>query len=129
MAEWWNVNKRVRVYSGHAASAQKQGWINAPAGLLQVDEYKGSIQFWPEQLRFDGGGSWEPEDRLDTGGYPDFFVRLEDLSKEPYVDPLATIPPEDNPMPEPDDVPPPPVFGDVPTDAEIGRVVRYLKSL
>ncbi len=120
---WYNVNKVVQVWSGHADSAQKKGKLYPPAGLEDIDEYKGSVQFDPEALRFDFPGWF---DEIVNPAYPQFWVRKEDLSNEPYdadVDPDAPVGPDE----EPPVVAPPPA--DKPSHAEIGRVVEYLLSL
>ena len=130
---WYNVNKIVQVWSGHADSAQKKGKLYPPVGLEDIDKYKESIQFDPEKLQFDLDGRFDREgtERHDLN-YAGFWVRREDLSFEQYnpdagdPDPVGPDPS----VPEPEEPPvvaPPP--SDVPSFEEIGRVVVYLKSL
>ena len=125
---WYNVNKIVQVWSGHADSAQKKGKLYPPAGLESIDEYKGSVQFDPEQVRFDFPGWF---DDIPTTQYPQYWARLDDLTFEPWVegedqeDP-GPVGPDPVPVPEPEPAPEP---SDVPSFEEIGRVIVYLKSL
>lgn len=123
MDKWFNVNKDIRVWAGHS-EAQKQGWIYAPAAVYIIDEYKGSGQFKPEDMKFDLDGRIEVKS---DPGYSDYWVRLDELSLVPFDLDVDEEPPVGPDPEEPPVVAPPP--SDVPTDAEIGRVVRYLKSL
>ncbi len=114
MSQWWNVNKVVKVWSGHANSAQRKGDIYPPAGLKAIDEYQGSVEFNPEDLLFDLDGKFidDPDSR-----YPGYWVRLSDLTKEQY-DPS----PGPVPGPGPDPVPVP---GDI-SDEEAGAALRTI---
>ena len=118
MAEWWNVNKVVKVWSGHASSAQRKGDIYPPAGLYATDEYQGSVEFNPEDLRFalDGKFVDDPDP-----SYPGYWVRLSDLSKEQYN-------PNPDPDPEPEPDPEPDPFSGV-TDEQAGAAIRKLVNL
>ena len=124
MSEWWNVNKIVQVWSGHAGSAQKKGKIYPPAGLEAIDEYQGSVEFIPADLLFDLDGHFDREDTEDQdASYPDFFVRLDDVTKDQY-DPSE---PDPGPGPDPDPDPDPvPVPGDVPSPTELGEAMFVL---
>ena len=126
---WYNVNKVVQVWSGHAGSAQKKGRLYPPVGLEDIDKYKESIQFDPDKLRFDRDGKF---DRMGTedqdASYPDFWVRREDLSFEMF-DPDAGDPGPVGPDPEEPPVVAPPPSVDEPSDADVGRVIKYLFSL
>ena len=124
MDKWFNVNKDIRVWGGHS-DARKQGWIFAPAAVYAVEEYQGSVKFLPEDMMFDALGRIEV--KADPG-YPEYWVRLEDLSLVPFdLDTPDPIGPDD-PAPEPDEVWPTPEFTR-PSDETIGRVVRYLLGL
>ena len=129
MDKWFNVNKDIRVWSGHSDNAQKKGKIFAPAGLFAIDEYKGSVEFKPEDLKFDGDGRFERDgtEKKDAA-YPGFWVRLDELSVVPFdLDDDEPVGPGD-PLPgDPSPVPPQPV-GE-PSDEEVGRVVKFLLSL
>lgn len=103
MAEWWNVNKIVQVWEGHGAN-HKQGKLHPPAGVEIIDVYQGYGQINMADVRFDKDGHWED---LETDPhYPDYWVKMDDLSKDLY---------DPDPDPEPK-----------PSNEEIGRVVRYL---
>lgn len=119
MAEWWNVNKTVQVWAGHAEN-QKQGRLVPAAGVEILEQYKGSGRFDPDEVRFEGNGHWE--EFKDNPSYPEYWVQMDLLSKTPFIPS-----PDPTPFPDPDPVPDPvPVPGDEPSDAEIGRVVRFL---
>ena len=126
---WYNVNKIVQVWSGHAGSAQKKGRLYPPVGLEDIDKYKESIQFDPDKLRFDRDGKF---DRMGTedqdASYPDFWVRREDLSFEMFNPDFGDEGPVGPDPEEPPVVAPPPSVDD-PSDEEVGRVVKYLLSL
>ena len=109
--KWYNVNEDARIWSGHADSAQKQGWLYAPAAILAIDEYKGSFQFKEYKAVDNGFGDFQADE-----DYPDFWIRIEDTSQKPF----------DPPVPVPDLVPDPIPSVDGPSDAEIGRVIRFL---
>ena len=114
MTEWWNVNKVVKVWSGHADSAQRKGDIYPPAGLEAIDEYQGSVEFIPEDLRFALDGRF---DDIPNSSYPGYWVRLEDLTKDPF-----------DPNPDPDPDPEPDPFEGI-TNEEAGAAVRTLVNL
>ena len=103
MAEWWNVNKIVQVWEGHAET-HKQGKLHPPAGVSIIDLYNGSGQIDMDDVRFAAGGHWE--DLKTDPNYSQYWVDMDDLSKEEY-----------DPDPEPD-----PEL----SNEEIGRVIRYL---
>ncbi|MCK5603764.1 hypothetical protein KAR91_17890 [Candidatus Pacearchaeota archaeon] len=122
--KWYNVNQDIRVYSGHADSAQKQGWILAPAAILAIDEYKGSFQF--EEAKVPEGA--KPEDFLKFAakpGYPQLWVRSDEVSLEPY-DPSPE--PDPDPVPDPDPLPVPEPIPSDPGDAELGRAFRIVAN-
>ena len=124
MDKWFNVNKVIQVWSGHSDGHQKMGKLFPPAAIRAIDEYKGSVQF--EEFGLDGDGRSELVER--SSSYPQWWARLDDLSLEPFTgEEPGPIGPDDTVPGDPGPVPPQP--SDVPTDAEIGRVVRYLKSL
>ena len=114
MAEWWNVNKVVKVWSGHANSAQRKGDIYPPAGLKEIDEYKGSVEFNPDDLQFNLDGKFVDDP---DPSYPGYWVRLSDLSKDPY-----------EPVPDLDPTPDPDPFQGV-TNEEAGAAIRKLVNL
>lgn len=116
--KWFNVNHDAQIWSGHSDDHQKMGKLIAPAGILAIDFYQGSYQFKKVMIDDKNGG----EDRLDplTEGYDQYWIREEDVSDELYN-------PDPGPFPNPDPVPSPdPVPGSGPSDAEIGRVIRFL---
>ena len=103
--KWYNVNEDARVWSGHA-DTQKQGWMRAGSAVLAVEEYQGSVRF--EDYR-------EPSDLKElTGGYPEYWMRLEDLSLLPLEEE------DDDPLPVPVPVP-----SNV-DDAALGAAFRLL---
>lgn len=109
--KWFNVNEDARIWSSHAASAQKQGWLRAPAGIRAIDDYKGSYQFDEVRVDEELGGA---DERIDNPGYPQYWIRHEDVSLEPYEDS------DDNGGDTPP--PPEPVAG----DAELGAALRTI---
>ncbi len=110
---WYNVNTDARIWSGHADSAHKKEWLRAPAGIRAISEYQGSYQFKEVMVDESLGGK---DERKDDPGYPQYWIRIEDVSLEKY-----------NPDPEDDgdDVPPSVVTG----DAELGAAVRKIVTL
>ena len=114
--KWYNVNADARVWAGHS-DAHKQGWMRAPAAVLAVEEYKGSVRF--DDWKLDGDGAADFDNSM---LYPEFWMRLDELSLEPY-DP--TVP---DPIPTPDPVPTPdptPVPGEV-SDSDLGAAFRLI---
>ena len=87
---WFNVNKDIRVWGGHS-DQRKQGWIYAPAAIYAIDEYSGSYKFREMKFVDDGYADLDPNDN-----YPDFWVRIKDVSLEPYV--LTVILDDDVPV-------------------------------
>lgn len=127
MDKWFNVNKDIRVWAGHS-EAQKQGWIYAPAAVYIIDEYKGSGQFKPEDMKFDLNGRIEVKS---DPGYSDYWVRLDELSLVPFdldVEEEPPVGPDEPPVVAPPPSPDPSPVGE-PSDEEVGRVVKYLLSL
>ena len=118
MDKWFNINKVVQVWSGHSDDHQKMGKLFPPAGIRAIDEYKGSFQF--DEFRLDGDGRSELVER--NAAYDQWWVRDGDVSLMPFV------PPDEVPMPEPEEVWPTPEITR-PSDETIGRVVRYLLGL
>ena len=108
---WFNVNEDARIWSGHAASAQKQGWLIAPAAILAVDDYKGSYQFKEWKVVGELGGK---DKMIIEAGYPQLWIRHEDVSLEPY-DPNPTPDPVPGPVPVP-----------IPGDEAAGAALRVL---
>lgn len=109
--KWYNVNVDAQIWSGHSDNHQKMGKLIAPAAIEAIDEYGGSFQFINVMIGVDEGGRDE-RDPL-SSGYPQYWIRKEDTSVEPY---------DPNPDPEPEPEPEP----DKPSNEEIGRVFRYL---
>jgi len=122
MGEWWNVNKVVKVYSGHADSAQRKGDIYPQAGLEVIDEYKGSVQFNPEDLKFEGDGKFVD---IPNPSYPGYWVRLADLSKDPYEPFPDPVPNPEDPLPVPEPVPSDPGS---PSNEALGAAVRLVAN-
>ncbi len=116
---WYNVNADARIWSGHSANAQKQGWLRAPAAILAVDEYKGSFQFKDWKIVEGLGGK---DEIVIKGGYPDLFIRIEDTSLSQYVDPDDSLVPVPDEGPVGPTSPPPTEIG----DAELGAAVRVV---
>ena len=115
MDKWFNVNKDIRVWAGHSA-AHKQGWIYAPAAIRAIEEYQGSYRF--EECKVVGLGRCDFEA---DPGYPQFWVRKEDVSTEPYEPMPVPIPvPDPEPLPVPEPVP------SDPGDEELGRALRII---
>lgn len=98
MAEWWNVNKVVQVWEGHGTN-HKQGRLYPPAGVSIIDVYQGYGQI--NDVRFEGDGHWE--DLKTDPNYSQYWVDMNDLSKDPYESPEPSV-----------------------SNEEIGRVIRYL---
>lgn len=111
MSEWWNVNKIVQVWNNHAES-QKQGKLHPPAGVNIIEEYKGSGRF--EEIRFEGDGFWEKKG--EDPNYLEYWVQMEDLSKEPY-----------DPIPDPD--PDPSEISDEEAGAALRTIVNFILML
>ena len=108
--KWYNVNEDARVWAGHSNS-HKQGWIYAPAAILAIEEYKRAVRF--VEFKVEGKG------RADFAASPDYqelWVRLMDLSLEPYEGPNG----------EPDETPDPDTNPDTVSDAELGAAFRTL---
>jgi hypothetical protein len=97
------ISERTRVWSSHA-DIHKMGWLDKGVLIHVVDHYGDRAQF-DEVV---SGFHTELIER--TGAYPSWWVDLDKLSAS-------------NPLDEPA---PPPEPGVAPSDAEIGRVVRYL---
>ncbi len=121
--KWFNVNVKARIWSGHADSAQKQGWMYPPGAILAIDEYKGSYQF--EEWKVVGDGI---DDFYAHKGYDQLWVRIVDTSTETYEDYLASLEspvdePDTDPLPVP--VPVPSDSGEV-SDEMLGKVIRFL---
>ncbi|MCK5602261.1 hypothetical protein KAR91_10340 [Candidatus Pacearchaeota archaeon] len=111
--KWYNVNQDIRTWSGHAESAQHQGWIFAPAGILVLEEYKGSYRFEECKPSPDApGGKCES---APSPGYPQTWVRIEDVSTDPYEPPPE--PPDDD---DPDPIP------DIISNEEAGEALRTI---
>lgn len=115
--KWYNVNADARIWSGHAGSAQKQGWLRAPAAILAIDEYQGSYQF--EEVKIAPGGR---DETLMKPGYDQMWIRIADVSLEQYEAPD----PDAEPIPEPDEEPDPGGWGTEIGDAELGAAVRVV---
>ncbi len=107
--KWYNVNADTQIWSGHSDNHQKMGKLIAPAAIKAIDEYKGSFQFEEYGVDVNSGG----EDRLKplSTSYPQYWIRIEDTSLEPY---------DPNPDPEPDPEP------DLSSDAELGAAFRIV---
>ncbi len=117
MDKWFNVNVDSRVRAGHG-EAQKQGWIRAPAAIRAIDEYKGSYQFKEWKIVGDGQADFVARE-----GYPQFWIRIVDVTTEPYEQPTNGGPgPAPDPVPNPVPVPTP----DTGTDAELGKAFRLI---
>lgn len=120
--KWFNVNVKARIWSGHADSAQKQGWMYPPGAILAIDEYKGSYQF--EEWKVVDGGI---DDFYAHAGYKQLWIRIEDTSslpfegEEPSPEPIPG--PDTDPLPVPEPIPS--NQGD-PSNEEIGKVIRFL---
>lgn len=95
LSQWYNVNKDARVWAGHS-EAHQQGWMYAPAAILAIEEYKGSVCF--EEWRVVGEGV---ADFGADSDYPNLWMQLEDLSLEPYEEPVGD--PEPDPIVDVDD--------------------------
>ena len=80
MAEWWNVNKDIRVWAGHSES-HKQGWLRAPAAVFIIETYGNAGRF--EEAKVEDSGILEYEVSSD---YPESWVKMADISKEPFED-------------------------------------------
>lgn len=116
--KWYNVNKDIRVWASHS-DTHKQGWIYAPAAILALEEYKGSYLF--SEAMVVGTGKL---DYAISSGYPQTWVRIEDVSTEPYE-------PEPSPDPEPEPEPDPgpaPVEGDAELGAAVRTIVAFVAS-
>lgn len=118
MAKWYNVNKIVQVWEGHAEK-HKMGRLHPPAGVNILNEYQGSGRFDPDEVRFEGDGHWE--DREDDPSYKEFWVQMKDLSLEQY-DPS----PEPTPVPVPEPLPVPEPVPSNPGDEILGRAVMVV---
>ena len=112
MDKWFNVNEDARIWSGHSDSAHKQGWIYAPAAIRAIDEYQGSYEFVDWKVVGDGRGDFSA-----SISYPQLWIRIADVTAEPYE------PPNDVPDPVPGPGPAP-----VAGDAELGAALRTLVS-
>ncbi len=106
--KWFNVNVKARIWSGHSDNSHKQGWMYPAGAILAIDEYKGSYQFEEWKVKGDGIADFYAHE-----GYEQLWIRIEDVSVQPYADPV--------PNPNPDPVP-----GDYPSNEVIGRVIRFL---
>ncbi len=94
LSQWYNVNEDARVWAGHS-DEHKQGMAYAPAAVLAIEEYRGSVRF--EEWKVVGEGRMD----LDADSvYPDLWMRLADLSLEPYEEPPVVDPPPDNEGPD-----------------------------
>ncbi len=109
MDKWFNVNKDIRVWAGHS-DAHKQGWIYAPAAIRAIEEYKGSYRFEEWKVDLDGSIDFEADP-----GYPEFWVRADEVSTLPYNS-------EPDPVPVPGPTPTP---GEV-SDADLGAAFRLI---
>ncbi len=116
---WFNVNKDIRVYSGHSENSQKLGWIYAPAAIFAIDDYGGSYQF--KETKVVGEG------RLDyavSPFYPQSWVRMADVTLEPFG--AGDSDPVSDPDPA-DDVPPVPTTDPLDaSNAQLGAAFRLL---
>ena len=115
MAEWWNVNKDIRVWAGHSES-HKQGWLRAPAAVYIIETYGNAGRF--EEAKVVGEGALEYE--VDSS-YPDSWVKMSDLSKLQFED----EPVDDVPLPD-DDGPPDPFPEPELSDAALGAAFRLI---
>lgn len=118
-AKWFNVNEDARVWSGHSDGHHKQGWIYAPAAIRAIEEYQGSYKF--HEWKTDLHGSVEI---TATPDYPEYWIRMADVSLEPYGEP--TPDPDTDPVPDPDK--PVPVEGDAELGAAVRTIVAFLAS-
>ena len=106
--KWYNVNKDARVWAGHS-EGHKMGWMRAGSAILAIEEYKGAVRFVTYK---------EPADLIERGGgYPEWWMRVDDLSLEPMPDP--------DPVPGPD---PAPGWTPIAGDAELGAAFRTIVS-
>jgi hypothetical protein len=118
MGKWYNVNKVVQTWDGHAEQ-HKMGKLHPPAGVEIIDEYGKHGQINIDDVRFDEGGHWEGLE--DNPSYSQWWVRMEDLSLEPFEPGPVPIPvPEPDPLPVPEPVP------SEPSDAELGWALRTI---
>ncbi len=108
--KWYNVNVKARIWSGHADSAHKQGWMYPAGAILAIDEYKGSYQFEEWKVKGDGIADFYAH-----AGYPQLWIRIADVSLEQFEEEEPPVPDEDDPLPQ-----------NVPSNEEIGRVIRFL---
>ncbi len=121
--EWWNVNEDAQIWSGHADN-HKQFVLEAPAGILAIDEYQGSFQFETAMVK-DGDVLKEIHPKGDPG-YEQLWIRIDAVTKDLYEeepgpdDDGNDPPPEDEP--DPDDEP----VND--TDERIGNAIRILRE-
>jgi hypothetical protein len=116
--KWFNVNEDAQIWAGHS-DAHKQFILEAPAGLMAVEEYKGSYRF-EVAVVLDEEGSQVPLELPLDAGYPEAWIRAEDVTTDPYEGPV-----DDGPLPEPG---PDPVPGKY-SDAEIGAAFRLLADV
>ena len=117
MDKWFNVNEDAQIWSGHADSAHKQGWLRAPAAIRAIDMYQGSYQF-EEVLVDESKGGADARDPTTTD-YPQYWIRIEDVSLEPYGEPT----------PDNGDTPPPPPETREVSDAELGAALRIVADV
>lgn len=120
MDKWFNVNEVAQIWSGHSDNHQKMGKLYPPAAIRAIDEYGGSYQFAEFKVVDAGYSDLDPL----TTSYPQYWIRAEDVSVAPYEEPSDD--PGDDPGDDPDPDPEPDPEG--PSDAEIGRVIRFLFS-
>ncbi len=111
----FNVNENARIWAGHS-DAHRMGWLYAPAAILAVEEYEGSYRF--EEWRVVGAGYADLTER--TSGYPQWWIRVADVSLLPYEDPTDDPEPEPEPDPDPE--------GEGPSNEELGAAVRVFFS-
>ncbi len=97
-AEWFHVNKDAQIWAGHADN-HKQFILEAPAAILAIDWYQGSYQFEEARGVDSEGNQYVMNLPLDPG-YPQAWIRAEDVTKEAYVEPGNEV---DPPAPPPED--------------------------
>jgi len=118
--KWFNVNEDARIWSGHADSATRLGWLRAPAGIRAIDDYKGSYQFKEVRVADDGR-----DEIVIKSGYPQNWIRHEDVTTEPFEEPT-----NGEPGLHPDDPAwvPVPVTGDAELGAAVRTIVAFVSS-
>ena len=125
-AEWFNVNKAVQIWSGHADN-HKQFVMQPPAAIEAIEEYKGSYRF--EKALHISGGMQVETTLLPDAGYPQLWIREEDVTKEEYVEPGGDMDPPPPPPEDEEGDPPPPPTPIPSTDNEaLGAAINLILS-